>query len=159
MAFDYQQFRQQFREAAKARGIDPVEGSPIGNAYVVANAKAEGRKRRAKQAADKNWWKDPDKFEDGDEQRLHTGRPTERKAMSRLRYEARTWIPSIEPEMTFAEIVNIYGVAALQEVVREARTPEQTAQRQRRLGRPLKVLHKETHQTEPTQVILAAVGD
>lgn len=60
MAFNYADYKRCFREAARAKGIDPECGSPLDNHYVIANAKAEGRKRRAMQAADRGWWRQGD---------------------------------------------------------------------------------------------------
>jgi hypothetical protein len=143
-----------FKRRATA-GNDPEDRPLLGSVYERCNEQATANARVRANAPDKNWWKDPDKFIDGDEQRLHTGYPTERLALRNIRHEARLWIPTIERPMSFAELINTYGVATLDAVLKEARTPKETYEHRRRLGRPLKMLHIETHQTEPIGIILS----
>lgn len=128
--FDYRRYKQQFIAAAKARGVDPAQGSPMGNVYLVTNIKADSRGRRAAQATDRGWWKNPDYWDDGDARRLKTGRPTERIAFSWLRYEAKQWIPRVETAPELDDLLETIGVQLVGEILEELH-------RAARLERPL----------------------
>lgn len=117
-SFDAAAFKQQFRAAAAARGIDPAVGA---TGYQLANRFADEHKQAAK---DTGWWRKRAFWDNAG--LAHS--TTEEEALRSIRAQC-------DPSAGQLDVLEQWGVALLREVFSELR-------RERQDGVPLRELHR-----------------